>query len=182
MPDIQSNKTPSSYQFKNAVDALLRARQRLLEEDPDIVADERLLHDMLEGDDLSGDAMSTLHNVLRAARHAQAMEEQARAMAKKISDRAKRFEVRAATLRTAAFEAMSALGLSRVPLPDLTASIRRGGQPGVFIIDETALPAEFVRTKTEPDKAAIRAELLRGREVSGASLSNAAPFLTITTD
>jgi hypothetical protein len=173
---------PTPYQFRAAMEALLRAHAKLLIEDKDIEKDERLLHDMLEGDADTGNAMDVLHGVLRAALAAEDLETLARARAQQTQDRAKRFEKRATTLRAAAFEAMQALGLPRIKLPELTASIRKGGAAGVVITDETKLNDKYIRVKKEPSLAVIRADLLANIEVEGAVLGNPAPFIVITTN
>ena len=55
------------------------------------------------------------------------------------------------------------------------------GRPSVVITDADALPSQFVRTKTEPDKTAIKTALEDGEVICGAMLSNSLPFLRIST-
>ena len=67
---------------------------------------------------------------------------------------------------------MNVLELSRVELPDLTASMARG-TPQVVITDEAALPDAYLRVVPEqraPDKAAILAALKAGFDVPGCTL------------
>lgn len=60
----------------------------------------------------------------------------------------------------------------------MQASVGRG-TPSVVITDEAAIPPAMMRTA--PDKAAILAQLKAGKHIPGATLSNAAPRLSITT-
>jgi len=158
--------------------ALLAVRQRLLQDDPDLADDEQLFSDMLEGE--GGDAMEVLHRVLRASIAAKDMAEAADSRAIEIAARRDRYRRRAEALRGAAFAALDALGIKKLELPDLTASVR-AGQPVVVITDEAALPEVCIRVTREPDKALIAAALKGGREVPGAELSNSSPSLTVRT-
>lgn len=169
---------PSPYALEQAMSALLATRQRLLQEDPDLASDERLFSDMLEGE--SGDAMDILHRVLRSAVYA---EDMADAIGSRIDDlkvRHARFVGRSQALRGAAFAALDALGLPKLELPDLSASVR-AGQPAVVITDEAALPDEMFRTTRAPNRTAIGEALRAGTEVPGAGLSNNLPSIQIRT-
>jgi len=175
--------------LEQAMSALQAARQRLLEEDPDIASDEALMADILGSDPNTSDAMDVLHRVLRAAVHAKSMAAAAEARAAEIELRRDRYKRRAESLVTAAFNAMTALDLRKVELPDMTASMRAGAQ-SVVILDEDALPDEYVRVTTTraPNKKAIRDALIRRSEsadptqsndIPGATLSNGLPNLMI---
>jgi len=89
-----------------------------------------------------------------------------------------RFEQRSDAVRSLMFKLMTHAGLRRVVLPEATLSIR-AGQPRVIITDESALPPECIRTRTEPDKIAIKERLARGEHVPGAELSNSEPTLAM---
>lgn len=168
----------SPYKLEQAFSALLAARQRLLAEDPDIASDERLFSDMLEGE--AGDAMEMLDRVLRASVHARDMSDAAQARAEEITARYNRYKKRAEALRGVAFAVMDALDLRRRELPDLTASIA-AGRPSVVIVDEAALPDQFIRTRREPDKTALLQAMKAGEAVTGATLSNSLPSLQVRT-
>lgn len=168
----------SPYKLEQAMSALLSARQRLLAEDPDIAADERLFSDMLEGE--AGDAMEMLDRVLRASVHARDMSDAAQARAEEITARYNRYKRRAEALRGVAFAVMDALDLRRRELPDLTASIA-AGRPSVMVTDEASLPEAFVKIERKPDKTIIGAALKAGNIVPGAALSNSLPTLQVRT-
>jgi Siphovirus Gp157 len=169
---------PSAWKLEQAMSVLLSVRQRLLDDDPEMASDEKLFSDMLDGE--SGDAMEVLDAVIRASIIATSMAAEAASRAKSISDRATRYKARAEALRGAAFGALSALDIRRHERPDFTASIRMG-QPAVVITDESALPAAFVRTKTEPEKTLIAAALKAGQDVPGAALTNQTPSIQVRT-
>lgn len=168
----------SAWKMEQAMSALMAVRARLLEDDPDIAADERLMHDMLEGE--SGDAMDVLDRVIRASIVAASQARAAEELARSIMARAARYNARAENLRGATFAALTALELKRHERPDFTISIRTG-QPRVVITDEASLPDAFVKIKREPDKTLIGAALKAGQAVAGAEMSNSAPSLQVRT-
>lgn len=92
--------------------------------------------------------------------------------------RCDRFEQRTASLRTLAFKLLMQAGLKKLELAAATLSIR-AGQPRVIITDESSLPPDCVRVRTEPNKIAIKERLERGEHVPGAELSNSEPTLAV---
>jgi hypothetical protein len=60
------------------------------------------------------------------------------------------------------------------------ATLRVNGAQSAEITDEKALPDDCFRIKREPDKALIKARLVRGEEIPGAVLTQAPPSLVIT--
>ncbi len=172
---------PSPYAIEQAMSALMQAKRRLLEEDPEMARDSLLLQSMLEGDAEAGDYMAVIHNMLRATVHAQDLSAAADRRAEIMQERAQRYAIRAATIRTAAFQAMQALSLPKIELPDLTASVRKGS-PSVYIIDETLVPDEYVKTTRSVMKQDIRRALQDGRTVAGATLTNGPDSLIIRTE
>lgn len=188
---MSNRQPPSSYAMEQAMSALQAARQWLLDEDPDIASDEAMMADILGSDPDTADAMDVLHRVLRAAVYAKTMAAASDARMTEIEMRRDRYKRRAENLITAAFNAMAALSMRKVELPDLTATIRAGSQ-SVVILDEDALPDEYVRVTTTrvPDKRAIRDALIQrsesadpsqGIDIPGATLSNGLPNLMIRT-
>lgn len=165
------NKPVSPYQIEMAMSAFESLRARLSSEDPDLAA---------EFADAEGTINDILARLLRGSVDAGDLADAARARAAEIKQRQARYERRRETLRGTAFAILDAMGLAKVELPDLTASLSRG-VPSLVITDETALPDEFVRTKREPDRLAIAAALKDGNEVPGAEMSNNLPRLMIRT-
>jgi hypothetical protein len=171
-------RQPSSWQLEQAMSVLLSTAARLREDDPDLMQDERLFADMLEGE--SGDAMEILDRVIRASIVAQSFAEEAAERADAIAERAKRYKTRADALRGCAFAALTALDLPRLERPDFTASIR-AGQASVFIEDEAAVPDSLCRTTRTPDKTLIGVALKAGNVVTGARMLDGIASLTIRT-
>ena len=166
----------SPYAIEQAVSAWMSARARLLHDDPDLAGDEAALAAMLGPEE--GDVKEILARLLRAAQHAKDMAEQAHQHGARIAARQKRYAARAEGLRGTAFAIMDAIGERLIELPDLTAAIRAGGVSCV-ITDPDALPDEYVRTKREPDKASILADLKRGVVIAGAEMANGLPSIQI---
>lgn len=168
--------TPSPFALERAMSILMAVREKLLVEDPTIQEDERLFSDMLEGQ--SGDAMDVLDRMVRAAQHASSMATAAKIRAQDMMERSKRYANREDTLRGVIMAAMEALNMKRREMPDFTVGVSAGTQ-SVQITDVEKLPDEFVAIERKPDKTAIGAALKAGKEIEGATLSNAAARLTI---
>jgi hypothetical protein len=172
-------RAPSSYSVMNAVNALAQLRDRLIAVEPSIADDPILMRDMIEGEDTE-DYLATIDRVIRCAIEADALADAAKARKADITERQNRFERRRDVLRQVAFEALEVLGIHRRETAEFTASIS-ARPPKVQIVDETALPASYIRTRTEPDKAAIYTALKAGAEIEGATLSNPQRGITIHT-
>lgn len=157
---------------------LMSVRARLLEDDPDLADDEKLLIDCLEGE--TGDAIEVLHRMVRASLHAKSMAEAARQRSADITARAERYARRDAALRRAVFAAMDAIGMRKMEQPDFSVGIS-AGTASVVITDETQLPEAFMRVEKSPNKTAIGAALKGGASVPGAELSNGLPRLNVRT-
>lgn len=172
-------KAPSAWQMEQAMSALMSARARLHEFDVEEI--EAGFEDARqEAHAAEQGAIPLLHSILRSAVECSDQADAADARAKSIMERRDRYRRRVQELRSAAFAAMEVLDMKRVELPDLTASIA-AGQPSVVITNEAAIPSEYTRTKTEPDKAKIGADLKVGVVIPGAELSNGLPSLRIRT-
>jgi hypothetical protein len=96
---------PSAYRTEQAVATWQSLRARLLAEDPELATDEAALSDLLGPEE--GDVRDILARCLRAAVHAESMEDAAKARAADIAARAKRFGARADSCRGAAFALMT---------------------------------------------------------------------------
>jgi hypothetical protein len=73
---------------------------------------------------------------------------------------------------------MEAANLSKLVLPAATLSLRPTG-PAVRILDDKKIPEAYWRVKREPNLVAIKAALLDGELVAGATLSNGGQTLAI---
>lgn len=168
-------KSPSAWKMEQVMSALMSARARIAQ-DEDLVDD--ATGEVLDFTKIEGDAEAMLHATMRAAVYAESMEDAVKDMAERLKVRGERWKARKEALRGAAFAAMDVLELKRVQLPDLTATVA-AGVASVMITDETALPAEYLRTTVAPDKAKIKDDLKLGVVVPGAELTNGLPRLQI---
>lgn len=152
-----------------------QAIANLLLQYPDLAEDDVLRADMIEGET---EAFDFLAQAVRNIGERQALANGIAEYAKELGERRARMERGVEALRALAFKVMSDADLRKVELPEATLSIRNG-VPKVVITDETALPADCVKTTVAPDKTAIKEKLVTGQEVPGACMSNAEPTLAI---
>lgn len=169
---------PSPFQLEHAMAALMAVRQRLLEEDPTLADDEKLLTDMLDGE--SGDAMQVIHRMIRASLHASSMATAAKIRSQDMMTRSSRYDKRAEVMRSAVMSAMEALGTKRIEEPDFLATVGGGGS-AVTVSDENQLPDDLVTITRTPKKKEIAAAIAAERKFEGATLTNTPPRLTIRT-
>ena len=148
----------------------------LLETDPQLRDDDALFLDMLDGE--GGNALDLLRAGLRASLEAEAQARACKLRIAQLTERQRRHEGRAEALQAAVHKAMRDLGIPRLRDPEFTASRREGGER-VEVADPGLLPASYVRTKREPDKAALLAALKAGEEIPGAVLARGDETLTV---
>ena len=140
-----------------------------LAEDPDLAAD------TFEGMGLN-DLLARLLGSAQDAKHFAA------AIADRIGElrqRQERFSRKQDAMRALMFRLMQASGQTRVQLPEGTLSVSKG-RDKVEVTDETALPADYVRVSTAPDKTAIMAAFKAGQAVPGAELKTGDATLKVT--
>lgn len=147
----------------------------LLLEYPELETDEILRLDMIAGETL---ALEFLDDVVRRIEDARALEQGTAERVKELQERKSRFARRIDGLRALAFKVMNTADIKKAELSTATLSIRNGA-PQVIVHDEASLPVDCVKTKIEPDKAAIKSKLQAGDDVPGAYLSNAEPTLSV---
>ena len=151
-------------------------RDRLRSQDPDI--DERTLADTVEG-------LTDLHQILEAIIRA-ALEDQALANGLKVrmgemQEQLARFEDRASKRRQIAKDVMVELDLKKLQAPDFTASIRPG-IPSLMVIDEAAVPSIYWEPRDPKlNRQGLLADLKQGAEITGVSLANPEPVLSVRT-
>ena len=151
-------------------------RDRIKAQDPDL--DERTLADTVEG-------LTDLHDIVMAViRSALADEALATGLKGRIAEmqeRLDRLQDRASKRRQIAKDVMVDLDLKKLTAPDFTASIR-AGMPSLLVIDEAAIPKIYWEPR-EPrlNRQSLSNELKAGAEVTGATLSNPEPILSVRT-
>ena len=103
------------------------------------------------------------------AKHAASMADQIRAEEKRLAERRRAYERKEQRLKDYMAGCMERLGQTKVETPRGVVSLRK--KPAhVEIIDEDAIPDEYMRVTKSPDKRAISAAVKDGENVPGAAL------------
>lgn len=113
--------------------------------------DEQLFADMLEGETDLHSIIGKLHNQI--ASDGELITGIAERMSD-LSERKRRLSDRQTATKAAIGKFLRAAMLHKIELPEATYSVR-DGKPKLDIVDPEAVPADFQRVKTEPDKTKI---------------------------
>lgn len=94
------------------------------------------------------------------------------AAAKRLAERKKSVDARAARLRDYLRENMARTGVKRIDANDHSFSVRLdiGRDESLLVDDAATFPESLTRIKREPDKTAIKAAIKSGEPVAGARL------------
>ena len=151
-------------------------RERIRALEPEL--DEETLSDTVEG-------LTDLHEILaaivRAALADEALATGLKGRIAEMQERLERLQERAAKRRQIVKDTMVELDLKKLTAPDFSASIRPG-MPALLVIDEAAVPSIYWEPR-EPrlDRQGLLAELKQGAEITGVTLSNPEPVLSVRT-
>ena len=151
-------------------------RERIRAQDPAL--DEQTLADTVEG-------LTDLHEILaaivRAALADEALATGLKGRIAEMQERLERLQERAAKRRQIVKDTMVELDLKKLTAPDFSASIRPG-MPALLVIDQAAVPSIYWEPR-EPrlDRQGLLAELKQGAEITGVTLSNPEPVLSVRT-
>jgi Siphovirus Gp157 len=153
-----------------------RIRDRLRAEDPQI--DEQTLADTVEG-------LTDLHEIVSAIIRSALMDEALATGLKsriaEMQERLDRLQDRASRRRHIAKDVMVELDLKKITAPDFTVSIRPG-TPALLVLDEGAVPSIFWQpVAPRLNRQELLSELKRGAEITGVTLSNPEPVLSVRT-
>jgi hypothetical protein len=151
-------------------------RDRIREQVPQI--DQQTLLDTVEG-------LTDLHEIITAIiRAALADEAMAIGLKSRIADmqeRLDRMQDRATKRRQIAKDVMVECDLKKLTAPDFTASIRPG-MPVVMVIDEAAVPSIYWEPRAPRlNRQGLASDLKQGAEITGVTLSNPEPVLSVRT-
>jgi hypothetical protein len=151
-------------------------RERMRALDPQL--DEETLADTVEG---LTDVHEILAAVVRAALADEALASGLKGRITEMEERRERLEERALKRRQIVKDTMVELDLKKLTAPDFSASIRPG-MPALLVIDEAAVPSIYWEPR-EPrlDRQGLLAELKQGAEITGVTLSNPEPVLSVRT-
>ena len=151
-------------------------RERIRALEPGL--DEQTLADTVEG-------LTDLHEILaaivRAALADEALATGLKGRITEMQERLERLQERATKRRQIVKDTMVELDLKKLTAPDFSVSIRPG-MPALLVIDEAAVPSIYWEPR-EPrlDRLGLLAELKQGAEITGVTLSNPEPVLSVRT-
>ena len=151
-------------------------RERVRALDPEL--DEETLADTVEG---LTDVHEILAAIIRAALADEALASGLKGRIAEMQERLERLQERATKRRQIVKDTMVELDLKKLTAPDFSASIRPG-MPALLVIDERAVPSIYWEPR-EPrlDRQGLLAELKQGAEITGVTLSNPEPVLSVRT-
>jgi hypothetical protein len=151
-------------------------RDRITAEDPQI--DEQTLADTVEG-------LTDLHEIIaaivRSALADEALATGLKARIAEMQERLDRLEDRASKRRQIAKDVMVELDLKKITAPDFTVSIRPG-MPALLVLDEAAVPSIYWQPSAPRlNRQGLLSELKDGADITGVTLSNPEPVLSVRT-
>jgi Siphovirus Gp157 len=151
-------------------------RDRLRAQDPQI--DEQTLADTVEG-------LTDLHEIIgaivRAALADEALATGLKGRIAEMQDRLERLQDCAAKRRQIAKEVMVELEIKKITASDFTVSIRPG-MPSLLVLDEAAVPSIYWQpVAPKLNRQGLLGELKDGAEITGVTLSNPEPVLSVRT-
>ena len=151
-------------------------RDRIRAEDPQI--DERTLADTVEG-------LTDLHEIVaaivRTALTDEALATGLKGRIAEMQDRLDRLQDRASKRRHIAKDVMTELDIKKITAPDFSVSIRPG-MPALLVLDESAVPSLFWQPSAPRlNRQGLLSELKNGADITGVTLSNPEPVLSVRT-
>ena len=151
--------------------------EAVLREHPELLEDDELKLDLIEGEGFN----EVLAGVVEKSLEAKGMANAIKARRNSLSEREARFSRQHDFWRAVALRLMQSVELDKIQLTEATVSVTKG-RLGVRInVHEDQLPTKFQRVKVEADKKALLEALKAGESIEGATLSNGPPTLTIRT-
>lgn len=162
---MSNNIYLDTRELRQQIDALLIER-------PELIEDDILRADMIEGATSMHDVLGLLVGL---AADADGMANAIKGRAEALALRKARFERRSDAMRSLIQKVMERAELNKVQLPEATLSISFR-KPSPIVTDDAALPDEFCKFKRSPDMGKIReTETLP----PGCSMSNGRNVLSI---
>jgi len=151
-------------------------RDRLRAQEPEI--DEQALADTVEG-------LTDIHEIVTAIVRAALTDE---ALATGLKGRIAEMQARLERLQECAFkrrqmakDVMVELEIKKITAPDFTVSVRLG-MPSLLVLDEAAVPSIYWQpVAPRLNRQELLSELKGGTEITGVSLSNPEPVLSVRT-
>jgi hypothetical protein len=98
-----------------------------------------------------------------------------------MQDRLDRLQDRASKRRHIAKDVMTELDIKKITAPDFSVSIRPG-MPALLVLDESAVPSLFWQPSAPRlNRQGLLSELKNGADITGVTLSNPEPVLSVRT-
>ena len=140
--------------------------------------DEQTLADTVEG-------LTDLHEIvaaiIRSALADEALATGLKCRIAEMQDRLDRLQDRASKRRQIAKDVMVELDLKKITAPDFTVSIRPG-MPALLVLDEAAVPSIYWQPSAPRlNRQGLLSELKDGADITGVTLSNPEPVLSVRT-
>ena len=160
--------------LNHAVSTYQTIRNRIIAIESDL--DDQTLTDTLEG---ITDLHEVVAAVVRSALIDEALAEGLKGHIETLQGRLRRLTERADARRQIARDAMLEVDLKKITAPDFTVSVRPG-TPALVVTEESSIPEPYWLAR-EPrlDRLGLLNDLKKGVPVSGASLSNPMPVLSV---
>lgn len=149
------------------VEAVKRDVAAFLKAYPELADDAELRADMLEGETGFHRVITSL---VKTSIEAKANAEATKSIKQDYAERQARYEKQADAARAVIATLMDVAGLDKLALPVATLSLR-SPQASVDVIDADALPQGFFETVRKPLRTEIKAALMAGETVPGATLA-----------
>lgn len=150
---------------------------KLLAAYPELVEDETLRLDMIEGET---DFARVLSKAVEARAEKLSMAEAIKLRIADLAERKARFERGADGVKSLIHSLMDAAGQDKVTLPEATIFTTKP-RTSVNVLNVDELPQGYYRVKREADKTAIKSALEQGEQIPGAELVMGDAGLTIRT-
>ena len=151
-------------------------RDRIRAQDPQI--DEQILADTVEG---LTDLREILQAIIRAALADEALATGLKGRIGEMQERLDRLQDRASKRRQIAKDVMVELDIKKITAADFTVSIRPG-LPSLLVLDEAAVPSVYWQpVAPRLDRQGLLNELKEGAGITGVTLSNPEPVLSVRT-
>jgi hypothetical protein len=151
-----------------AAEDVLREVKSLLEVFPQLVDDEELFKDTLEGNTRFNEVMDRLITELKDN---ETLAEATASRIGKLRERQTRMTHRANFYRALILRLMENTGLKTIALPEAKISVVNTPEK-VIVTDETAIPDAYCKITREPNRTAIKNAIKSGTYIPGATLSN----------
>lgn len=142
---------------------------------PQLLEDEELLKDTLEGSTQFNEVMDKL---LSAMRENESLAEAIASRIGKLRERQTRLTHRAQFMRALIHRLMERSGMKSVALPEGKISVVNTPEK-VIVTDEAAIPDAYCKITREPNRTAIKNALKSGTYIPGASLSNGGTTISV---